>query len=78
MVFIIGRGIFMDEKKVSKSNVEYINKKGKKINQKKKSSNDRVVVKADKDTVRSIAWVVALFVTLFVVLFALPYISNFR
>ena len=65
-----------EEKRVSKSNVEYINKKGKKINQKPK--NTKFIEKPDKTDIRNMIWIIILFIILFVVLIMLPYMSNYR
>lgn len=75
MVFIKA-GYIMNEKKISKSNVEYINKKGQKINQKPK--NNKILEKPDKTDIRNMIWIIILFIILFVVLIMLPYMSNYR
>ena len=68
-----------EEKKVTKNNIEFIEKKDTKINQKpKKQKLPNVKTNEEKTNFRSAIWVIFLFFILFVVLIALPYISNYR
>ena len=69
-----------DEKKsVTKNNVEFVEKKNKKINQRpKKEKLPNIKNDPDKSNIRNVIWVILLFVIMFAVLMALPYISNYR
>ena len=61
--------------KVSKSNVEYVTKKERKIRQKPSRAK---TFKPDKGDFRNALWIIMLFIILIAVLIALPYISNYR
>ena len=66
------------EKNISNSGVEYIEKKDTKINQRKEKKMPKIKVEGERSNVRNVIWIIALFVIMFAVLMALPYISNYR
>ena len=66
----------MKEKKIYNNNVEYINKKSRKIKQRPKDTT--LLAKPDKKDIRNTIWIILLFAIMFIVLISLPYISNYR
>ena len=66
-----------EEKQVTKNNVEFVEKKDAVINQKPKKT-PKEKTSHEKVNVRNIIWIVVLFILMFGMLVALPYISNYR